>query len=126
MQGNARSELAERWDLEALLVLDFEQMLFREQTPQDCRVARRQFDSCALKRYLLIPKRLPTRRSVGLALAATLWPLRENYLFWTEHVVPCNFFVVTVRQVRGGAHLRKWLLTRRVSRSVALHCARQM
>ena len=44
MQDNVRSELAERWDLEALSLLDFEQMLLSEQTRQAHRVGRDQFD----------------------------------------------------------------------------------
>jgi hypothetical protein len=44
MQGKARSELAERWDLEAPSVLGFEQMVFGEQTLQDCRGKQGHFD----------------------------------------------------------------------------------
>jgi hypothetical protein len=45
MQGKARSELPERWDLEALAVLDFEQMLFSEQTREDCHGSVRRLNS---------------------------------------------------------------------------------
>src|SRR5579862_2313629 len=53
-------------DFEATAMLDFEQMLFSEQTRRDCRVDRDQFDRRTLNRYLLIPNRLIFASSVGL------------------------------------------------------------
>jgi hypothetical protein len=38
MQGKARSEFAERWDLESSGMLSFEQMLLNEQMQPGCRV----------------------------------------------------------------------------------------
>jgi hypothetical protein len=79
MQGKARSELAERWDLEALSVLDFEQMLFSEQTPEDCPAGRGHLDSLNSEPMFVSSQVLADSQRIRPALGATFyWPLCKN------------------------------------------------